>query len=284
MKRERELARRIQSLESLREAVGAMKDLSAHHFRQIRAAIEPARSYREGVERVLGRLSLGIPAGHGPAGLVLIGGDLGLSGAYNGGLARAAAARRRELGDGPTFCVGSRAATMLGRLGLRPERTWSSPASAQGITRLLLDVAEDLLGDYLDRDMSCLELVSARFEGVGRYRPVTTRLLPTGASGPEASVPSPYVSASRVEGVAVREHLYITFYDLFLDALASEHGARLAATEAAGKWLDRNIERMRRHWISARREASTQEVIEIAAGARARRLETERVGPIERSL
>jgi F0F1-type ATP synthase gamma subunit len=47
-------------------------------------------------------------------------------------------------------------------------------------------------------------------------------------------------------------------------------GARLVATQSAEGWLDERAERLRRQLASTRREASTQEAIEIAAGARAR--------------
>jgi F0F1-type ATP synthase gamma subunit len=71
--------------------------------------------------------------------------------------------------------------------------------------------------------------------------------------------------------VGIREHLYITLCDLLIDALASEHGARLMATQSAEQWLGERTDRLRRRLAAARREASTQETIEIAAGARARR-------------
>lgn len=273
MKRERELARRVEALGSLRDAIGAMKDLSAHHFREVRAAIEPARAYRAGVDAIIGRTSILVSAGDGPSGLVVVGGELGLCGGYNAELARAGASQRREMGGGPVFCVGHRTAAMLSRQGILPERTYAAPASARGITKLLLPLAEDILTAYVTADMAALDIVSSRFEGVGAHRPVCTRLLPMEPARPDRLAATPYVSRSRVEAVAARERLYITLYDLLLDALASEHGARLLATQAAGEWLDQRIGRLRRHWISARREAGTQEVIEIAAGARARGLD-----------
>jgi F-type H+-transporting ATPase subunit gamma len=273
MKRERELAGRISALRGLRDAIGAMKDLSAHHFREVRAAIEPARAYREGVDRVIGKTAVHVPAGDGPSGLVVVGGELGLCGGYNAELARAGSSRGGELGGGPVFAVGHRTAAMLARQGIHPERTYAAPASARGITELVLRLAEDVLGDYVGKNMASLDIVSSRFDGVGICRPVETRLLPMQPPGPQSTRATPYISASRIEAVAARERLYITLYDLLLDALASEHAARLVATQSAEQWLDERIERLRRHWISARREAGTQEVIEIAAGVRARDLD-----------
>ena len=78
-----------------------------------------------------------------------------------------------------------------------------------------------------------------------------------------------YVEPDHFVSVVVREYLYVTLFDLLLDALASEHGARLVATQNAETWLDKRTERLRRYLMATRREASTQEMIEIAAGARA---------------
>jgi F-type H+-transporting ATPase subunit gamma len=271
VKREHDLRERLRSLEALGAAVSAMKNLSAHHFREARAGLEPARAYREGIDRVAGIIGAALPAGDGPSALLVIGSELGLCGGYNAHLVAAAARRRTELGTGPTLCVGRRATAYLARRDIEVERTYPAPASVQGITDLLLRLAQDMLGDYVIRRLACFEVVSSRFEGVGADRPTTTRLLPIGADPPELSIPTRYASRDRFAGVAVRELLFVTMYSLLLESLASEHGARLAATGSAERWLDERTEQLRRHLAASRREASTQETIEIAAGARARR-------------
>lgn len=114
-------------------------------------------------------------------------------------------------------------------------------------------------------------MIASQFEGVGAYRPAITRLLPVETpKAPDAPVVR-YVSEDHLAAVTVRERLYITMYDLLLAALASEHGARLAATQSADSWLRERTERLRRRLFASRREASTQEVIEIASGARSRK-------------
>jgi F-type H+-transporting ATPase subunit gamma len=270
MKRELELRRRLRSLETLGEAVGAMKSLAAHHFREARAALAPARAYRQGFDHALQSTGASLPAGGGPGGLLVIGAELGLCGGYNARLVQAAMEYREKAGAGPTFCVGRRAAVLLGRRGVAVDRAFAAPTSVRGITDALLALARDLLGDYLEKRMSFLDVVSSRFEGVGTYPPKTTRLLPVDLRPSGHAVTLRYVRRERLAAVAVRELLYITIHDLLLDALASEHGARLAATQSAEQWLDEHTDRMRRRLAAARREASTQEVIEIAAGARAR--------------
>jgi len=269
VKRTLDLQRRLRSLEALGEAVTAMKSLSAHHFRETRTVLAPARQYRAGIDHLLESTGAFLPAGGGPCGLVVIGSELGLCGGYNSQLVAMAVRRREALGEGPTFCVGRRAAALLGRRGVEVDRVYPAPTSVRGITDSLLRVANGMLGDYVAKAMSGLEVVSSRFEGVGLHRPTATRLLPVQKKRSAQAPPPRYVGPQRLAAVAVRELLYVAIHDLLLDALASEHGARLVATQSAEQWLDERTARLRRHLTAARREASTQEVIEIAAGARA---------------
>ncbi|NPC48507.1 hypothetical protein HPC50_15695 [Corallococcus exiguus] len=277
MRSEVEGRRRLQSLEALGEAVSAMKSLSAHHFREARRAVEPARAYQRGVERLLRGAGAPSTGGTGGAGLLVIGAELGLCGSYNAQVAAEATARRAVLGRGPTFCVGHRAVSLLHRRGVEVERAYTAPTRVAGITGLLLSLAEDVLGRYAADRLASFDIVSSRFEGVGLVRPASTRLLPSAGSAAEATYGVRYVSQDAFVFAATREFLYITLHDLLLDALASEHGARLFATQSAEKWLDEQATRLRRRLAATRREASTQEVMEIAAGARARAAEAPRL-------
>lgn len=268
--KQRDLERRIESLKALGETVRAMKNLSAHHFREVRAAVKPAAAYRQEVQRIAEEVGATLPAGPGAIGLVIIGAELGLCGSYNAKISAAARERKQQIGDGPTYCVGKRAASLLRRHGVEPGRTYASLGGATAITRLLLQLSQDVLGDYSSLRLSRLEVVSSRFEGIGSNEPTTTVLLPITAKSPTQHQ-SQYVSPDRLSAVAVRELLYCTLFDLLIEALACEHSSRLLATQAAEQWIDHATERSKRHLTAARREASTQEVIEISSGARARR-------------
>lgn len=271
MKREADLRRRLRTLETLRGAVGAMKSLSAHHLREARTSVEPARIYRRGVERISSWSGARIAAGRGAAGLLVIGGELGLCGSYNARLVAAAVRRRAELGPGPTVCAGRRAALLAQRQGLELARVHDAPTSVRGISELLLQLAEELLTRYVHEGLSRLDVVSSRFGGVGLEAPAASQLLPLAPRPTGAGPPARYVGRDQLALVAVREYLYVVLYDLLLDALASEHGARLVATQSAEAWLDERASRIRRGLTAARRETTTQEVIEIGTGARARR-------------
>jgi len=273
VKRERDLELRLQSLETLGQAVTAMKSLSAHHFRTVRQALDPARAYRDGVDQMLDRTGARLPAGGGPVGLLVIGGELGFCGAYNARIAEAATALRAEAGPGPSLFVGRRATLYARRRGLVVDRAYSSPASLEGMTEALMQVAEDILTDYIALDCKRFVVLNHRCQGVGVFDPLATTLLPIDHEPPRDAAPPRYVSRDHLARIAVRELLYITLVELLLEALASEHSARLVATQAAEQWLQRQTEVLRRRLSAARREASTQEVIEVATGARVRRRE-----------
>lgn len=271
MKRERELEHRIASLQTLGQAVAAMKSLSAHHFRAARDALEPSRAYREHLDRLLQSTGASLPAGLGSRGLVVIGGELGLCGSYNARVAVAAADYRNTHGAGPTFCVGRRAASYLRRQGVPLDRVYAAPTGVRGIPDTLLALAGDIIGAYIEQNLSSFALLANEFQGVGAFDPRSTQLLPI-VTHPVPGAPRPrYVSRDHIAAVAVRELLYITLVELLLDALASEQGARLVATQAAEQWLDERLTVLQRRLSAARRETSTQEVIEIASGARVRR-------------
>jgi F-type H+-transporting ATPase subunit gamma len=141
-----------------------------------------------------------------------------------------------------------------------------------GLPDLLLQLAQDILDDFLRRVIGSLFVVSARFEGAGRFSPVVTRVLPIRPSRPaEPLHPTNYQSNRRLAAVAVREFLYTTLHEILLDSLASEHGMRLLAAESARQWLDEASETVRRQLSASRREATTQEVLDIVAGSRSRR-------------
>ncbi|MGD8860685.1 MAG: FoF1 ATP synthase subunit gamma [Myxococcales bacterium] len=266
----RELQDRLDSLQTLGEAVGAMKSVSAHHFREARRALEPTRAYREGLQGVLRSTGALLPAGSGGVGLVVLGGELGFCGSYNARVTAEAVRLRREHGPGPTYCVGRRAESHLRRQGVEPDRTYSAPTVVGGATELLLRLAADILGDYVEQDLSAFDLLANRFQGVGSFEPRAARLLPVVVSRADDAPVARYVSAGHLADVAVREALYITMVELLLDAMTSEHGARLVATQSAEHWLDGRVTELRRRLSSARREANTQEVIEVASGVRAR--------------
>jgi len=272
VKREQTLRRQLSSLNMLGEAVDAMKSLSAHHLRMARAGLAAARAYRDGIDALLASTGFAQspPQAHAPA-VLLIAADLGLCGGYTQQLVEKALQEHRR-NPGLFYCVGRRPLPILRREHLAVTRQYSATPSVDGLTHVLLTLADDVLGDYIQGRFGSLTVVSATFEGVGAFSATLTQVLPVVPSREhEVHAATPYVDAQVLARTAVREYLYSTLYELLLDALASEHGARLVATQSAGEWLDGQIRGLRRQLAAVRQETSTQEVLDVASGARTRR-------------
>ena len=120
MKRQQYFQHRLQTLSALRDAVGAMRSLSAHHFRRARQALAPARTYRDEMNTLIAEIGIHQPLRAGvPAGMLVLASDLGLCGDYNSRLSRLAVAEARTHGVATVYSVGRRArgASRLGLAG-----------------------------------------------------------------------------------------------------------------------------------------------------------------------
>jgi F-type H+-transporting ATPase subunit gamma len=268
MKRAQFLQRRLHAQETLYEAVSALKSLSAHHFRTARTVLPATHAYRAGVEAALAAIDLESRAlSIAPPALLLIASDLGLCHGYNARLGQYAVTQYAHLQCATIYCVGRRPVPFLERAHIAITRVYPAPASVAGLTRLLLHLAQDMLGEHLDGTFSSLYAVSARFDGVGAFTPVCTPVWPLQPERQSSPLrPSVYVSRRRLLTVARREFLYIVLFQILLDALAAEHSTRLVATSAAAEWLQSRIADTRRQLATSRRETSTQELLDIVSG------------------
>jgi ATP synthase F1 gamma subunit len=280
MKRQQYLQHRLQTLSALHDAVGAMRSLSAHHFRRARHALSAARQYRTEMNKVISEIGIHQPLHVGvPAGLLVIASDLGLCGDYNSRLSQLAVSEASSHAVQTVYSVGRRARAALAKSSLVPFRTYDAPASLEGLTHVLLGLAQDVLEDYLALTIGSLHVVSAGFEGVGHFTPLSVQVLPIeSVEGAEPLRRSPYIDSHHLTAVAAREYLYITLYEILLDALAAENGMRLTAAESALEWLDNTATTTLRRLANARSEAATQELLDIVTGGR-QRLRSAEAGP-----
>lgn len=249
-----------------------MRALSAHHFRRARQSLAAARLYRGEMDTVIAEIGIHQPLHVGvPAGLLVIASDLGLCGDYNSRLSQLAVSEARRHAVQTVYSVGRRARGNLAKSSLIPFRTYDAPASLEGLSKVLLGLAQDVLDDYLELRIGSLHVVSAGFDGVGHFSPLSARVLPIEpVSGEQPLARSPYVSSNHLTSIAVREFLYITLYEMLLDSLTAEHGMRLMAAENALEWLDNTAVNTSRQLTSTRSESATQELLDIVAGRRQR--------------
>jgi F-type H+-transporting ATPase subunit gamma len=173
--------------------------------------------------------------------------------------------------------LGSRVRRALERRG--HPLAWSDALSITALPSF--DLAHDLARRWLTRHearkVDAVDLVYNAYRGLGSYEPTVSRLIPPAA---------PPLSPPRAEGMKggkipiivetdpvslfarVIEQLTATrLYALLLESAAAEHAARYELMGAATQNADRLIAELTLAIHTARQQAITQEMQELAAGA-----------------
>ena len=162
------------------------------------------------------------------------------------------------------------------------QRQEQALAWSQGlpVTQLpAFDVASGLVGGWLARyeayDIDAVDVLYNAYAGAGRYAPAVVRLLPPAwpeaASGSQTGVETaPAIIETdplRMYARVIEQWSAISFYHILLGAAASEHSARFHLMESATQNADRLVEELTLELQSARRQAITREMQELAAGS-----------------
>ena len=234
--------------------------------------------------------------------LLVISGDRGLCGGYNGNIIRRAEKRAKELTDSNidyTFVlVGRKATQYFSRRDCPIDAKFTELEqipTAEEASR----VAEELLSLFLSGSVDRVELVYTKFVSLVSSRPVIQTLLPLDPQGLEASddeifrliTRSGRIDVSR-EKVALEDKalpkdmlfeqdpvqildalLPLYFSNQILRALqesaASELAARMTAMSNASDNASQLVKSLTLDYNKARQAAITQEILEIVGGAEA---------------
>lgn len=212
---------------------------------------------------------------------LIVGSERGLCGRYNATIFEQAEPYL-------IAAVGQGVEVEWGALGTRMVRTfqrqewplqWSQPLP---VTRLPpFDLAHTLTRDWLLRyeayEIDAVDVLYNAYTSAGRYTPTTIRLLPPQqlpTRGQVAVAGSDWAAQVIVETDPMRlyarvmtQWMAVGFYSLLLSAAASEHSARFHLMESATQNADRLTEELTLELQSARRQAITREMQELAAGA-----------------
>jgi F-type H+-transporting ATPase subunit gamma len=184
------------------------------------------------------------------------------------------------------MALGSRLIRILQRRGERfePPYTLSWTGELSATTLPAFDLAFDLthhwLTQYEAEALDAVDVLYNAYEGSSEYTPSRVRLIP-----PE--IPSLDPSAwddtqtQQVDGDsiivetdplslyarAIEQLTAIRFHELLLESAASEHATRYRLMESATQNADRLVDELTMRVQSARRQAITQEMQELAVGA-----------------
>jgi F-type H+-transporting ATPase subunit gamma len=281
------IKRRLETAEDLRSIVRTMKGLAAATIRQYEDAVASLAEYARSVElglQVLLRHRPEVPAALSRqptrrAGVILIGSDQGLCGAFNEQVVTFYLERHRgesrEAANVPILVLGGRAAGRLDEAGVSIEEVLALPASAALVTRVVQDLLERIDGWRAAGAVDGVDLYFNRSLRGAASRPHHAVLMPldperlqTLAAAPWRPRAAPAFASDwdALFSAVVREHLFVTLHRAVVESLASENASRLAAMHAAERNIDERLGVLRSEFHLHRQSAITGELLEIVSG------------------
>jgi F-type H+-transporting ATPase subunit gamma len=278
-----DIRRRIRSVKNTQQITKAMKMVSAAKLRRAQEAMFAARPYARKMMEVLNSLATRanpdahpLLSDHGDHRvlMVVVTADKGLCGGFNANIIRTAArllAEKAELGRALELEI-------VGRKGrdFFKRRQWKVRAEHVGIFQALRfttaqALAQTLIKLYVEKEVDEIHLVYNEFKSVVQQKVIVERLLPIRKLDFDPQEPAQdYIyepAPAQIFGDILSRHVEVQVWRALLESQAAEHGARMAAMDAASKNAGEMIDRLTLYMNKVRQAAITKEIIEVVSGA-----------------
>jgi F-type H+-transporting ATPase subunit gamma len=286
---QKEIKRRIRSVEKTQQITSAMRMVSAAKLRRAQDLIIAARPYAQQIWATMYEIGRRQPELTHPLlqvrpdakrlEILVIASDRGLCGAFNANVLKAGAAalaeRSKQFEQVSVSTVGRKAAEFVRRRRAL-ERSW---LIGQGVSMpLVQEIGQYLAERYVSGAVDEVVLVGSEFVSALTQRPTVVRLLPL---VPEFSRVRTYAedagrepydiepSATALLDALVPQALEFSIYRALLESQAGEHAARMTAMESATRNTEELIRSLTLQFNRARQAAITKELMEIVSGAEA---------------
>lgn len=280
----RDIRKRIASVKNTQKITNAMKMVSAAKLRRAEESIKSARPFADKMREVLMSLAARVnPSVHPllqvrePKKILLvqITADRGLCGAFNASLNRRAEAFFKEMtGKGLQVAI-----INVGRKGNDYFRR-RKVEIVDRFVNVMNSVSYDLAGQVVS--IATEKFTSGEYDEVyllyNSFRTAVTqiltlrKLLPVSGEGEEVKRRREYLyepSEDELLSAILPRYVQVQIYTGMLDSVASEHGARMTAMEAATTNAEEMINKLTLKLNRLRQESITTELMEIVSGAEA---------------
>jgi F-type H+-transporting ATPase subunit gamma len=282
----REIRRRIRSVKNIAKVTKAMETVAASKMRKAQQQVLATRPYATRAWEVLtylARLRRSNVAEQPllqqrpikKVCLLLITGDRGLAGAYNGNVMREAFDRieewERQGLDVTLVTIGRKGRDFMLRHG-PPLRAEFTGLSDQPTSNDVAPVANILIEDFVDGKYDAVYMTFTRFGSTLRLEPTTWQVLPIVTAEPESPLAADYIfepDPQTILGEVLRGLTEIQILQAVYEAIASEQSARMVAMRNATDAANDLIGELTLSYNKARQEAITMELLDIVGGASA---------------
>ena len=281
------IRKRITSVKSTQKITKAMKMVSAAKLRRAQDAATAARPYADKLSELLRSVAsrigtasdteahplLQARAEERNVHVLLVTADRGLCGGYNANLIRKAEIFLQERGRERVRM------TLVGRRGFDYFKKRSVTIADKHINlfggptaELTVTIGTRLAAEFAEGTVDGVYLIYGAFRSALVQTPTLLQLLPvpTDAGAQQAALDYLYEpSSAELLDRLVRQYITVLIHRAFLEATASEHGARMTAMESATNNAADMINRLTLDMNRARQATITKELMEIVGGAEA---------------
>ena len=290
----REIRRRVTSVTSTQKITKAMKMVAAAKLRRAQEALVSARPYARKMNELLRHLVIKVDPSIHPllrerevhrVLLVVVSGDRGMCGAFNGYIMKAAVDHvnthyvnlLQEPNGVRIVTVGKKATDFFSK------RNYNLYAKHTGLFGNLhigyaRTIIQQLTDDYLKGEFDKVEVIYNEFKSVIQQRIVVEQILPIPPEQIQktkdvhslAQVDYIYEpSSNEIINVLLPKHLNFLMWHVLLESSTAEEGARMTAMNNATENAKELIRDLTLSYNKARQASITKELLEIVSGAEA---------------
>ncbi len=298
MATERELAKRIKSIKNISQVTSALAAVSASKATRAQKQVMATRAYAGKAFEILNNLASqpGVGANGHPlltvrddikkTAVILMTGDRGLAGSYNSAIV-ARAEKFINAVDTPVqiITVGRKGRDLMVRRGYDVIATFDGLPGSPSVMDIMA-VANIVTEDYLAGKYDQVFVAYTDFVNLVTRIPTVKQLLPLRPLDFEGMALSEYLTESDADSASERVYDYepdaeellnnivprftqLQIYQSALEALASEHSARMVAMNNATDNAGELVELLTLERNKARQATITSEILDIVGGAEA---------------
>ncbi|MBN2005674.1 MAG: F0F1 ATP synthase subunit gamma [Anaerolineae bacterium] len=279
------LQSRLNNIRTVEPILDAMQTISTGNWQLALRQQSQLAAYREQLLAVLPALQaqLALPRRQIPdaassarrCAVLAIGAERGLCGNFNNSLVMHIGdyfkVRQQELCEVELLALGGRLVRLIRRRNWPTAWTGSLSVTALPGFAIAQDLTRRCLADYEARRVDAVDVIYNAYRKPGLYVTTTVRWLPPEwpTVSHELPWPPPIVETDPFSLYTriLEQWITLHLYQLLLDSATAEHSARLQLMEAATQNSERLIAELTQLIQSARKQAITQEMQELAAGA-----------------
>ena len=273
----REIKRRRVSIQSTQQITKAMKLVATVKLQKARQRAENSKAYFQYMYKTVTSMlaktgNIEHPYLQGGrsdnVGIVVVTSDRGLAGGYNSNVAKIVMTSGFEKEKVRLYTVGKKGADALSRKGYRVMENYPDVIEEPTFEDAKR-IGTRLLQDYMNGEIGEIYVAYTEFKNTVVHIPRLVKLLPVEATPSEGEDALMTFEPSEEEAISLLVPKYVTsiLYGAFVEAVASENGARMQAMDAATNNAEEIIHDLELKYNRARQGAITQELTEIIAGA-----------------